>query len=109
LILGPIVGGAFAENIHATWRWAFYINAPVIALICASVALVFPQLRLEPTRASVIPTLMAIDWTGVVLHFTFILLLCAALIFSGSTWAWNSGSAIAAWAVVGVVLLVYVR
>lgn len=25
-VLGPIVGGAFAENPHTTWRWSFYIN-----------------------------------------------------------------------------------
>lgn len=25
-VLGPIVGGAFAENPNTTWRWSFYIN-----------------------------------------------------------------------------------
>ncbi|KAJ5461966.1 uncharacterized protein N7458_003518 [Penicillium daleae] len=25
-VLGPVVGGAFAQSTHATWRWAFYIN-----------------------------------------------------------------------------------
>lgn len=32
-VLGPIVGGAFAENTHATWRWSFYINRK-FPLVC---------------------------------------------------------------------------
>jgi EmrB/QacA subfamily drug resistance transporter len=29
-VLGPWIGGLFVE--HLTWRWAFYINAPLVAL-----------------------------------------------------------------------------
>ena len=30
-VLGPVVGGAFAENESATWRWAFYINLCIVS------------------------------------------------------------------------------
>lgn len=43
------------------------------------------------------------------LHCSGLIGLCACLIFSGSTWMWHSRSAIAAWIVVGLILITYLR
>jgi hypothetical protein len=33
LILGPFCGGAFAQNVHATWRWVSKEAFPMILMI----------------------------------------------------------------------------
>ncbi|KAK1999213.1 major facilitator superfamily transporter [Colletotrichum falcatum] len=106
LTLGPVVGGAFAENQNATWRWAMYLNLPVLATTTALFLAALPPIHLAP-GASVVAGLLAIDWTGVVLHVSGFILLCSALIFSGSTWDWSSHSAIVAWVFVGVIYASY--
>ncbi|KAK2011844.1 major facilitator superfamily transporter [Colletotrichum eremochloae] len=106
LTLGPVIGGAFAENPNATWRWAMYLDLPILAIIAALIFVAMPPIHVAPT-ISVVAGLIAIDWTGVVLHTTGFILLCSALIFSGSTWDWSSHSAIVAWVFVGVIYASY--
>ncbi|QBZ58384.1 hypothetical protein PoMZ_03336 [Pyricularia oryzae] len=36
LLFGPVVGGAFAKNHSTTWRWAIYINIPVLVFLVGS-------------------------------------------------------------------------
>ncbi|KKP01719.1 major facilitator superfamily transporter [Trichoderma harzianum] len=82
LVLGPIVGGAFAQNSHATWRW---VN--------------------QGSAAS--SRLTSIDWIGAISHFAFVILSSMVLIFSGSTWDWGFGGTIAVWVITGVLFIFY--
>lgn len=43
LILGPVIGGAFAENEHATWRWVCVIFKLQISPLFKRMWLVEPQ------------------------------------------------------------------
>ncbi|KAK1988392.1 major facilitator superfamily transporter [Colletotrichum cereale] len=106
LTLGPVIGGAFAENQNATWRWAMYLNLPILAIIAVLIFVALPPIHIAPNM-SVVGGLLAVDWTGVLLHMTGFILLCSSLIFSGSTWDWSSHSAIVAWVFVGVIYAVY--
>ncbi|KAK4060785.1 uncharacterized protein Triagg1_10628 [Trichoderma aggressivum f. europaeum] len=106
LVLGPIVGGAFAQNSHATWRWAMYINIPFIGLILTIAVISLPSLSADQsTTAST--KLTSIDWIGALSHFSFVILSSVVLIFSGSTWDWGFGGTIAVWVITGVLFIFY--
>ena len=49
-----------------------------------------------------------IDWVGAVLNAITFVLLMIVIAFSGSTWRWNSGQAIALWTIAGLSLALYV-
>lgn len=55
--LGPVLGGYFAE--HLSWRWAFWVNLPFLALALLFVVRYMPH-QPPPVSAS-------LDWPGVLL------------------------------------------
>ncbi|KAK8109851.1 hypothetical protein PG999_007988 [Apiospora kogelbergensis] len=107
LLTGPIIGGAFADNEHATWRWAFYFVLPLAGIIAVACLGLYPSYKV-PTHKSVSQHLKEFDYVGCVLHMGTFVLLGLACIFSGPTWDWDSGASIAVWVLFGVTLLTYV-
>ncbi|KAG4418702.1 hypothetical protein IFR04_008147 [Cadophora malorum] len=102
-ILGPVVGGAFSVS-SATWRWAFYINLPLAALLAPVYIFLFPKHNGVPD----IPgpkKLASIDWLGSALNAAVFTLFQVAATFSGSTWKWNSAGPIALWIVFAMTLV----
>ncbi|CAJ2502509.1 Uu.00g099030.m01.CDS01 [Anthostomella pinea] len=106
LILGPAIGGAFADSEHATWRWAFYFALPLCAIGLVLLIISFPKYRVPTTKS--VTQFREIDWIGNFLHMGTFLLFGSASLFSGGNWPWNSGSAIAIWIVFSVVAIAYV-
>ncbi|MBV8865656.1 MAG: MFS transporter [Acidobacteriaceae bacterium] len=54
--IGPVLGGWLIQ--HASWRWAFFINLPVAAIVLALTVLRVPESRSpQDSRAS-------LDWPG---------------------------------------------
>jgi EmrB/QacA subfamily drug resistance transporter len=74
--LGPLLGGWLSE--HASWRWAFGINIPLVVVICVG-ALAF----LDPSPRSK----GRVDATGAVLSIVGLGLLAFGLI-EGRTYGW---------------------
>ncbi|KAK7215915.1 hypothetical protein V2G26_003918 [Clonostachys chloroleuca] len=105
LILGPVVGGAFAQNQNTTWRWAFYINIPVTAIAMALNIMLYPTVALAPSE-SLLEGLRRIDGIGATLHVATLVAFDVACLFSGTVWAWASGS-IAAWVIFATLLVLY--
>ncbi|KAH8674345.1 hypothetical protein BX600DRAFT_480298 [Xylariales sp. PMI_506] len=78
LTLGPIIGAAFAQNPHATWRW-------------------LPAAK----------QLATMDLLGIFLHIALVTLPITALTCSGTVWAWKSGSTILIWVLSAITAIAY--
>lgn len=104
-ILGPIVGGLFAQE--ATWRWAFYINL-VLAGIFGPILLYMSPTNQPAPEMTLRQKLRAIDWLGSVLFAGVLASYVVALTFGGSIWPWSDGRFIATITTCGVLLLAFV-
>ncbi|KAJ5642089.1 hypothetical protein N7490_006089 [Penicillium lividum] len=105
-VLGPVVGGAFAQNVHTTWRWAFYIN------LCIGFAFspvyIFLLPCADPQQGVTLKNkLLQIDYLGVVLNAGALTALVMAINFGGNLFNWGAGREIALWVVGGVLLLLF--
>lgn len=105
--IGGRVGGAFSENKHATWRWAFYINLCIGAAF--SPIYIFCLPRGDPQKhIKIQQKLLQIDYLGMILNIGALTALIMAINFGGNIFAWDSDREIALWVVGGVILLLFV-
>ncbi|KAL4865430.1 hypothetical protein BDV12DRAFT_200170 [Aspergillus spectabilis] len=94
LVLGPLVGGAFTT--YSTWRWCFYINLPIGALI--AILLLFtriPEQRKKLPAMTVLPTFFqTFDLIGFVLFAPGAIMLLLALEYGGNEYPWSDSRVI---------------
>lgn len=105
-ILGPVVGGAFASS-SVTWRWAFYINVCIYALVGPISVFLMPSYNPRPDL-SFKTKMLTMDWIGSILIAAFFVAFIIAFSFAGSTWAWDSGSFIATLVVCIITLVAFI-
>lgn len=100
------IGGAFSENLHATWRWAFYINLCIGGAFAPIYIFFLP--RGDPQKdIRLKQKLLQIDYLGMVLNVGAFTALIMAINFGGNLYDWGTGQEIALWVVGGVLLLLF--
>ncbi|KAI0236898.1 hypothetical protein L0F63_001266, partial [Massospora cicadina] len=83
-IAGPLVGGAFTDNL--TWRWTFYINIPISLITIVTVWLF---LNLPRPRESFAEKVARIDFLGAILLVLAVVCLVLGLSWGGNEYAWG--------------------
>ncbi|KAJ5364122.1 uncharacterized protein N7496_009835 [Penicillium cataractarum] len=94
IVLGPLLGGAFTE--YTTWRWCFYINLPIGALVALLLIFIdIPDQAAKPPFKQVFNTIIHnLDLTGFVLFAPAAIQLLLALEYGQSQYPWNSATVI---------------
>ncbi|KAL2266813.1 hypothetical protein VTJ83DRAFT_6165 [Remersonia thermophila] len=85
--VGPVLGGVFAQS---NWRWCFGINLPVCII---SLVLMWFWLRLQSGQSwkgrSVAEQIGQVDYFGLVLLTTAVILILCALTLAGTVHPWS--------------------
>ncbi|KAJ2225970.1 hypothetical protein IWW45_007657 [Coemansia sp. RSA 485] len=85
-VLGLIAGGRLASN--GSWRWAFYLNCPIL-LVAAAIAVCF--VNVHRSKQSRLEMVKSIDVLGTLFVTGGTLTLILALNYGGDLFNWASG------------------
>lgn len=88
-VLGPFVGGTFADSSRLTWRWCFYINLPIGAFAFAAVFLLLQLPSAPKEKLSLTVQIKRLDPLGLLFFVPSMICFILALQWGGTTYAWS--------------------
>ena len=97
--VGLLLGGILVQAL--SWRWVFFVNAPIGATVLALAPRIVPESRSEALAKSGYDVEGAVTITAGTTALVFTLI-------KASTWSWTSGRTIAGFAVAAVLIAAFV-
>ncbi|KAJ4109655.1 Efflux pump apf11 [Fusarium equiseti] len=106
IVIGPIIGGQIASSIG--WRWCFWINLPIGAVLCAILVFFFhppqqtPEQKQQQAGKTRLQKLLQLDVEGGLVITGSLTCLLLALEWGGTSYSWGDGRIIALLVIFGI-------
>ncbi|KAH6651611.1 putative MFS transporter, partial [Truncatella angustata] len=105
-ILGPVLGGSLADSSSDGWRWAFYLNLFIFAVMAPIYIFLLPSIPQRPD-IRFLTKLRSFDWLGIVLSWGMYTSFAMIFTFGGTIWPWDDGRIIALYVVCGTTFIAF--